>query len=200
MGDTKATALDLVREMRVTGNYGHDLWIQSLDEGFGEAVVASRQLESSVTRIAAAWVDGSMDDNELWEFLESNLQNNVSEFAKILRDSFRESDAKSHGPIVEATCAFVTDLRSFNDKANWNFGRTSVAAVIAAMALRQLLEDTCNGGDGTKEFKLYSSNVAGEFLAACLAKMNSPPFQLDSGCTLNVAQHEIVSTLGEILS
>ena len=169
----------------------------------GTRVVALRQLEAVVAQMVSSWLDGSMTNEELWDFLRSNLLKHAVPFADVIAAT---NPAVSVEQVIagprersQAICHCVQWL-SDADPAIYDFGSTVVTALLAVMVIRQW-EDALNQSQAIAPpaFQLSSNHVAEQFLANSLEKLEWTPFGIDEPQSLEALADRVArETEGEL--
>lgn len=145
-----------------------------------------RQLEASATHLVVPWVDGGMDNAELWEFLRSNLLEGILVLGDVVDRTITSFDPSSYvathddrwftrswAPLRQC----LAGLRS-RDQSIYDFGAYTVTFLVAVMILRQLTDSAIlnPGHCQLTRFVPSSTNVSEQFLNLALQKLGRQPF------------------------
>lgn len=191
--ETKRDEQNLVEHFRSIGYEGREPWIAALESVVGSRVVAVRQFEACATQPACTWRDNVDDEIGLWGFMRDCLLENLESFARIIEtvradDSARfkgtADDSKFFDVAWNTVSKFLGRLRTA-DASKTSYAETAVNFLLAAMALRQIVDVEAQGGAANqRRFERSSTNVHPNFLRDLLVKLGTPPVDFDNSLSL----------------
>lgn len=185
----KQSVIELIEEFRSTGYSGREPHIASAPLPLGTCATALRQLEVMATHIAAAWLDGDMNDKEFLQFVKGCLLTDTLALANIVEDSFRLAPRFPFGAAWLGAQRLIQEFSMA--RPGCKSGEVAVSLLIATMVLRQLAEQELASGGRDGMFRSSSSNVAAEFFGRCISVLGWRPFEARQGVPLAELQKRL---------
>jgi hypothetical protein len=170
---------DLVEELRSTGYHGRDAWLQGVEPRKGTRIAAIRQLEVCSSQMASSWVEGVMDEQELWALFRSHFLPRILAIEAIIDSTFatpKVSFGDEDASIRQVCAAIRSQVEAIeHEDAHPNYGVFAVILLVSVMVLRQLAEAQKLDSEARNQFMFESTNVARPFMLQCLAKSGFTP-------------------------
>ena len=182
---------ELVSEMRSTGYYGRRKWISELEIGCGTALVCMIQLEATVCQLIPPWLDGGMDEDDLWAFYNSNFRQHLDAFCNILRDSVWSASLKI-AELIKGVTEFLADLYELRLDSTLEYGSVAINALLVVMVSRQAMESDIRGNGLHSHVVWESNNVDGNFLSSASHRCENLVLEVGTHVSIESAINSVV--------
>jgi hypothetical protein len=185
----KQSVLELIEEFRSTGYSGREPAIASAPLPMGTCATALRQLEVMATHIAAAWLEGDMNETEFLQFVKDCLLTDTFVLANIVEEAFRATPRFPFGAAWFGTQRLIQEFSIA--RPGCKCGDIAVSFLIATMVLRQLAEHELAPTGKDRMFRPCSTNVAPEFFDRCIHVLGRRPFGAREGAPLTDLEKQL---------
>lgn len=196
MSDTPMTTMDdLIEYQRTKGDRGIEPWLRELPPDIGRLLSALGLLETYAGQIAGPWIEGAMNEEELWEFARISSFDRVSDCAQAIDGCVRALQDVSLASEVDAIWrrlqSHIERLRESESSGGFAWGVAEL--LFATMIMRQWFLDRVLGR--TTMFAFESPFTCRQYTEMAISRAGESPFGCAEGVSIDVLSQAVIDGL-----